>query len=106
MKGRNNLGLQNKKELDRVRKKLAKVEPTRSLPPHASSADKLKFELCKQFVIYLRIHDLTQKELAQQLEIEPARVNEIVKYRIELFAVDRLLDYLEKLRPEIKVIVA
>jgi predicted XRE-type DNA-binding protein len=96
----------NKKELDRVRKKLAKVEPTRALPPNASSADKLKFELCKQFVIYLRNHEMTQKELANQLGIEPARLNEIVKYRIDLFAVDRLLDYLERLRPNLKVTVA
>ncbi len=96
----------SKKELERVRKKLAKVEPTRALPPNASSADKLKYELCKQFVIYLRDHEMTQKELATQLGIEPARLNEIVKYRIDLFAVDRLLDYLERLRPNLKVTVA
>ena len=49
---------------------------------------------------------MTQKELAEQLDIEPARLNEIVKYRIELFAVDRLLDYLERLKPNLKVTVA
>jgi predicted XRE-type DNA-binding protein len=100
------MALPSKKELDRARKKLANVEPTRSLPPNASSADKLKFDLCKQFVIYLREHGMTQKELAIQLGIEPARLNEIVKYRIELFAVDRLMDYLEKLKPGITVTVS
>lgn len=106
MKGRNSMAFPSKKELARVRRKLAKVEPSRALAPNASSADKLKFELCKQFVIYLREHQMTQKELAAQLDIEPARLNEIVKYRIELFAVDRLLDYLERLRPNLKVTVA
>lgn len=95
----------NKKELNRARQKLTKVEPTRLLPPDASSADKLKFDLCKQFIVYLRTHDITQKELAERLGIEPARVNEIVKYKIELFTVDRLMTYLELLNPKLKVTV-
>lgn len=65
-----------------------------------------EFELSRQFVLYLSEHGMTQKEIAIQLGIEPARLNEIVKYRIELFAVDRLLDYLERLRPNLKVTVA
>jgi hypothetical protein len=40
------------------------------------------------------------------LGIEPARLNEIVKYRIDLFTVDRLLGYVELLDPDIKVTVA
>jgi predicted XRE-type DNA-binding protein len=103
---RNDMTLPSSKELSRVRKKLAKVEPTRGLPPNASKTDQLKFELCKQFVVYLRVHEITQKALAEQLGMEPARLNEIVKYRIDLFAVDRLLDYLEKLKPDITVTVA
>lgn len=95
----------NKKELSRARQKLTKVEPTRLLPPDASSADKLKFDLCKQFIVYLRTHDITQKELAERLGIEPARVNEIVKYKIELFTADRLMTYLELLNPKLKVTV-
>ena len=98
--------LPNTKELSRARKKLANVEPTRGLPANASKTDQLKYELCKQFVMYLRKHGMTQKELAKQLDMEPARLNEIVKYRIELFAVDRLLDYLEMLKPDIQVTVA
>ena len=96
----------NSKELSRAKKKLASIEPTRGLPANASKTDQLKYELCKQFVVYLRKHEMTQKELAGQLDMEPARLNEIVKYRIDLFAVDRLLDYLEKLMPDIRVTVA
>lgn len=99
------MGFPNEKELSRARKKLSKVEPTRSLPKEASKSDKLKYELCRQFVKYLMKHDMTQKELAEEIDIQPARMNEIVKYRIDLFTVDRLLDYAERLRPNLKITV-
>ena len=95
----------DEKELSRARKKLSKVEPTRSLPKDASKADKLKYELCRQFVKYLLKHKMTQKELAVEIGIEPARMNEIVKYRIDLFTVDRLLSYVERLKPSLKITV-
>lgn len=96
----------SQKELERVRKKLQKMDPVRLLPADASKADKLKFELCKQFVIYIRKEGVSQLALAKELDIEPARLNEIVKYRIDLFTVDRLLDYVERLNPKLKVTVA
>lgn len=95
----------DQKELSRVRKRLSKVEPTRSLPKDASKSDKLKYELCRQFVKYILKHGLTQKELAEEIDIQPARMNEIVKYRIDLFTVDRLLDYAERLKPNLKITV-
>lgn len=95
----------DEKELSRIRKKLSKAQPTRSLPKNASKSDKLKYELCRQFVKYLMKHDVTQKELAEEIDIQPARINEIVKYRIDLFTVDRLLDYAERLRPNLKITV-
>ncbi len=96
----------NAKELERVRKKLKKVEPTPVLSASASAADQLKCALCKEFVVYLRVHKMTQLELAQELEIDPARVSEIVKYKIDLFTADRLLNLLERLNPKVKVTVA
>lgn len=99
------MGFPDEKELSRVRKKLSKVEPTRSLPKDASKSDKLKYELCRQFVKYLMKHEMTQKELAEEIDIQPARMNEIVKYKIDLFTVDRLLDYAERLRPNLKITV-
>lgn len=100
------MGFPEKKEFERVRKKLSKVEPTRSLPKNASKVERLKYDLCRQFVKYLLKHKISQKELASDLGIEPARLNEIVKYRIDLFTVDRLLNYAELLKPSLKVIVA
>lgn len=99
------MGLPNEKELARARKKLSKVEPTRALPKSASKSEKLKYELCRQFVKYLVEHGMTQKELAEEIDIQPARMNEIVKYRIDLFTVDRLLDYTERLKPNLRITV-
>jgi len=100
------MGIPPKKELNKMRKKLDKIESTQGLPANASKADRLKYELCKQFVVHLNCEQVSQKELAEKLGIEPARLNEIVKYRIDMFTVDRLLGYLELLNPEIKVTVA
>lgn len=96
----------SKKELERVKKKLKNVEPTPVLTSSASVADQLKFALCKEFVVYLRTHKMTQLELAQELGVDPARISEIVKYKINLFTADRLLELLEQLNPKIKVTVA
>jgi predicted XRE-type DNA-binding protein len=100
------MGMPPKKILNEMRKKLENVEPTRVLAPDASKTDRLKYDLCKQFVVHLNREKISQKDLAEKLGIEPARLNEIVKYRIDLFTVDRLLGYLELLNPEIKVTVA
>lgn len=96
----------NSKTLEKMRKKLEKAEPTRQLPENPTKAEKLKYDLCKQFVKYLLKHKISQKQLAEQLEIEPARLNEIVKYRIDLFTIDRLLDYAERLKPSLRVSVS
>lgn len=98
-------GFPDKKELERVRKKLAKVEPTRSLPKNASKTDQLKYELCRQIVKYLLKNEMTQKDLAEEIGVAPARMNEIVKYRIDLFTVDRLMGYVERLKPNLKITV-
>ncbi len=99
------MGLPDQKELARVRKKLSKTEPTHPLPKDATKSEKLKYELCRHFVRYLLKHEMTQKELAEEIDIQPARMNEIVKYRIDLFTVDRLLDYAERLKPNLKITV-
>ncbi len=96
----------SKKEADRVRAKLAKVDAVRVLPDNASSVDKLKFSLCKVFVSYLRTSKTTQADLAKMLDVDPARISEIVKYKIDLFTVDRLLSLAEKLNPKLKIKVA
>ncbi|MBY0383646.1 helix-turn-helix domain-containing protein [bacterium] len=96
----------SEKELARIRKKTAKMEPSRPLPKNASKAEAVKYKLCEKFVVYLMEHDVTQVQLAKKLKVDPSRINEIVKYRIDLFTVDKLMDLAERLRIEFDVAVA
>ena len=96
----------NEKTLKIMRKKLDKVEPARLLPKNASKADQVKYKLCEKFVVYLLKHKISQVQLARKLKVDPSRINNIVKYRIDLFTIDKLLDLTEKLEPSIHVEVA
>lgn len=91
------MGFPSEKKLKEIRKKLEKLEPSRLLEKNASVADKVKYGVCEQFVIYLRENKLSQAALARKLGVDPARVNEIVKYRIELFTADKLFELAERI---------
>lgn len=91
------MGFPSEKKLKSVRAKLGKSEPSRTLPKTASTADRLKYELCEKFVSYLLKHKMSQAQLARKLKVDPARINEIVKYRIDLYTVDKLLDLAERI---------
>lgn len=96
----------DKKELKRVRKKLENAIPSHLLPQNASQAEKLKFALCQKFVVYLLENDISQADLARNLNMDPARLNEIVKYKIDLFTVDKLIEFAQRLDPNLEINVA
>jgi predicted XRE-type DNA-binding protein len=100
------MGFPSEKELKSIRAKLAKVEPSRLLPKNASKADQLKYRLCEKIVIYLRENDISQVQLAKKLKVDPSRINEIVKYRIDLYTVDKLMDLAERLDLDFDVKIA
>jgi predicted XRE-type DNA-binding protein len=100
------MGFPSEKELKSIRKKLEKVEASRMLPKNATKADKLKYKLCEKFVIYLMEHKMSQVQLAKKLKVDPSRINEIVKYRIDLFTVDKLMNLAERLPLEFAIEVA
>jgi predicted XRE-type DNA-binding protein len=100
------MGFPSEKELKKVRAKLAKAEPSRTLPEGASKADQVKYKLCEKFVAHLMKNGLTQVQLARKLKIDPSRINEIVKYRIDLFTVDKLMELAERLDLDFEVEVA
>ena len=60
-------------------------------------ADRIKYDVCAEFIIYKRENNLNQRELAQKLEISEALVSKILRYQFTEFTIDRLLRYLEKL---------
>ena len=49
---------------------------------------------------------MTQAEFARQTKMDPARLNEIVKYKIDLFTIDKLIEFAEAFDPEINIEVA
>lgn len=100
------MGFPSEKELKAIRSKLEKAEPSRMLPKNASNADRLKYEICGRFVAYLLKNKMTQAQLARKLKVDPARINEIVKYRIDLYTVDKLLNLAERLELDLNVRVA
>ena len=98
--------LPSKKEIQKVLKKLENVEPTFVLDrKNASAVDKIKYDLCREFVDYVISNKISQVELAHKLDVDKARVNKIVKYRIEFFTIDKLLSLLSIIKPskELKV---
>lgn len=100
------MGFPSEKELKTMRAKLEKAEPSRLLPKNASKADQVKFKLCEKFVIYLMEHKMSQVQLSKKLKVDPSRINEIVKYRIDLYTVDKLMDLAERLHLDFDVEVA
>lgn len=87
-------------------KKLKSIEGTALLPSNASPSDKFKFELCKKLLIFMREEKLTQRQLAEYLEVNESRISEIVHYKIDKLTVDRLLSYNEKIHPKVSFKVA
>jgi predicted XRE-type DNA-binding protein len=94
------------KEIQEILKELESAEPTFVLDrKNASPVDKIKYDLCREFVIYMVSNKISQVELADRLGIDKARVNKIIKYRIDVFTIDKLLGLLNIIKPssELKV---
>ncbi len=102
-KGKAAKGYPEESELKAMDKILAKAKGSAGLPANADPLDHFKYDLCGEFVKYCVDHDLTQRQLAEQLEISEARVSEIVRYRIDKLTTDRLIKYLGKLNLKFKL---
>ena len=68
-----------------------------------SPVDRLKIELCGQFIVYLHTNGIDQKGLAALLEVDKSRVNWIVRYKIHNFTIDRLYFLYSKLDPDFRL---
>ena len=79
---------------------------SRGLSPNATGLERAKYTLCKQFIIYMRDHDLTQRELAKALQVAESRVSEIVHYHIDKITLDKLVELLERIDTKVSVRVA
>ena len=96
----------SEKELKVIRRQTMKVKGSRGLPPDATPLDRGKFDVCEQLLVYMKKKKMSQRELAHALDTSETRVSEIVHYRIEKFTLDRLIGYLQKVKPMLTLHVA
>ncbi len=66
-------------------------------PPNASEVDLFKITLCQRIDIYRIERQLKKKEVAKILEIDEARMSEMMNGKIEGYTIERLFGYLKKL---------
>ena len=100
------MGFPSKEKVQKMKVLLEKAEPSRTLPKNATTVERVKYRICEKFVAYILDNEISQAELARQLSMDPARLNEIVKYRLDLFTIDKLIEFAERLDPKFKIDVA
>ena len=91
-------------ELARIREELSsdRVMGSSVLASDAPPSEKFKYKLCEMILVYRRKSGLKQKELAKLLDIDEARMSEVLHYKIEQFTSDRLQEYVQILYPRVK----
>lgn len=99
-------GFPDQQTLKRVREKLS--DPNYeggnfALPKNASEVDRAKYSLCQLIAKYQRENGLLQKQVAEKIGIDEARISEILRGKIESFTLDRLVSYAEKLYENVQV---
>jgi len=100
------MGFPSNEKVKKMRAILEKAEPSRTLSKNATTVERVKYKICEKFAAYILDNGVSQAELARQLSMDPARLNEIVKYRLDLFTIDKLVEFAERLDPKFKIEVA
>jgi predicted XRE-type DNA-binding protein len=95
-----------KSEIEKILKKLEKEKGTLALSPDATALEKFRFGICQKFLKYKLQNNLTQKELAQIVEIDEAKMSKILHHRIKEFSTDRLINLYMKIDPNVEIRVA
>jgi predicted XRE-type DNA-binding protein len=95
----------DEKTLSEIREQLSseKVMGSTVLDTDASLTDQIKHDLCKKIVQFHLKHKLSQKELADKLNVDEPEMSRILHYKISRYSIDRLIGYLEVLYPRIHI---
>jgi len=67
------------------------------LPENATPSEKTKYELCREILIYQRQYKLTDKELAEKINLTLSETQDALYYRITNFTLNQLLTCADKL---------
>ncbi len=100
------MGFPKKSEIKKVLKELEKSSGTLALASDATPLEKFRFDLCQKFIVYKIENKLNQKQLAETLGIDEAKVSKILHHRIQEFSTDRLISLYFILNPDLKLKVA
>lgn len=93
----------SKNELARVLKKLEKTEGSLVLSPDATPLEKLRYEICRHFVIYKREHKLKVEDIAKKVGINERLMSKILHYRHQRISTDKLIDILSKIHKKYSI---
>ena len=91
------MGFPKKNEIKKSLKKLNNMEGTLFLSNNPTPLEKLRWDLCQKFIKYKKKHGISQKELANRLNIDEAKISKILHHRIEEFSTDRLINLFSSL---------
>ncbi len=69
----------------------------------ASDVDKIKFNLCALIVKYKMSKALSQKELAEKLQLDEPETSRVLHYKIERYSIERLFGYAKILYPKLTI---
>lgn len=90
----------SKKEIERILANITEDDVSIAPPKDAPPVDRAKYDLCAKFIVFLRETNTSQAELARQIDVDRSRINWIVRYRIEHFTIDKLLELWTRIDPK------
>jgi predicted XRE-type DNA-binding protein len=93
----------DEKTLSEIRARLSsdEVQGSTVLGPNAKLVDRIKHNVCSKIVQFHLNSNLSQKELADKLNVDEPEMSRILHYKLERYTIDRLLGYLEILYPKV-----
>src|SRR5438128_11371046 len=68
-----------------------------SLPENPTALEKSKYDICQKILAYQQKHKLTDKEIAQRINLTTGETEDILFCRIDYFTLDRLITYANEL---------
>lgn len=90
----------------KIEKSSDKRLSSKMLSPKANPVERTKQKICEEFIKYRRKEEITQRELAKRLDVTESRVSEILHYHYERFTIDKLLELLSRINPNVTLNVA
>ena len=68
-----------------------------SLTENPTALEKVKYDICQKILAYQQKHKLTDKEIAQRINLTTGETEDILFCRIDYFTLDRLITYANEL---------